>query len=156
MAIANGSTIDGSELYLAIAAPYANNLATDNARIAGAWQLGFDFVALASGTAAALRAQSFTVPDDDIELLDVGAYVEPGGPTAVYVVTLEGGPLVAPIAVAGAMDSAGGELARLSASSPPRHVLLRGATYRVTVTSSSASVGTVRVFAVLRSLPRRR
>lgn len=161
MTIANGSTILKADLDGAFSSRIADLRAAKRAGIvaAGVYQLAFDWPFLVdSGTPAsgAKLSQSFTVPDDDQELLALGAQVV--GQTGTYGLTLTG-PLVSPITLSETTTTDPDDFARYVANEggEPLQVLLRGATYTLTV-STDVVTNDAHLYAwlLLRCRPRRR
>lgn len=120
---------------------------------AGCHQVSFDWDGIASSTSSTLLAQTYTVGDDDQEVLAFGGYVD--GTSATYSITLTG-PLVESMTVN--LTSSTGDLSRYdSDGTKPLQVLLRGATYTLTASCSTASgTNRLRGFLVLRTRPRKR
>lgn len=126
---------------------------------AGVYQLPFDWDGVTSATASALLSQSFTIPDDDQELLVMGGAVS--GDAGDYSLTLTG-PLVAPISISATTTTDPEQIghylpeAGTVGDKNPLQVLLRGATYTLTVSAPATGTNRVRAFLLLRNRPRRR
>jgi hypothetical protein len=154
MTIANGSVIDGAELYTAL-----------NARVAGLvpqiesfyWHLNLDFEGFGSGTPLPLRQQRFTMPDD-MRLLAQSSINLESGVTGDFTFRLTG-PLTnfvfASFTGAGTGVVTTGFQASLGFGLDSLLVLLKGATYTATVTSSVSGLRTMRPALVFEGWRRR-
>lgn len=161
MTISNGSTILKTDLDGAFSSRIAALRAAKAAGVAaaGVYQLAFDWPLLVdAGTPVTddRLSQSFTIPDDDQELLAIGAQVE--GAAGTYGLRLTG-PLVSPIVLEEVTTSSFANLERYLGNNDghPLQMLLRGATYTLHVSTDVASGDvTVRAWLLLRLRPRKR
>lgn len=159
--ISNGSTILKSDLDGSFSTRIAALRAAKAAGVAaaGVYQLAFDWPLLVDAGVAVTDdrlAQSFTIPDDDQELLAIGAQVE--GAAGTYGLRLTG-PLVSPIVLEEVTTTSHADIERYLGNDDghPLQVLLRGATYTLTVsTDVAAGDATVRAWLLLRLRPRMR
>jgi hypothetical protein len=151
MTIANGSVIDGAELYAALNAR-VSSLQFDDPGQGVNYHLNLDFESFGSGTPLAFRQQRFTMPDD-MQVVSSRVSLEPG-PSGDFTVNFTG-PLTHPLglAITGAgtglvSTSVGTDLVpqNLGGSQKTLYiVLLKGATYTATVTSSVSGLRTMRI-----------
>jgi hypothetical protein len=157
MTIANGSAIDGAELYTALNARVAD-LASDSFRPLY-WHLVLDFESFGSGTPLALREQRFTMPDDMRLRAESRVSLEPGV-TGDFTFRLTG-PLTNPVSASITAAGTGVVTTTLNIADPGGTafssflMLLKGATYTATVTSSISSLRTMRPVLLFEGFARR-
>lgn len=142
--INNGNTITEADLEVAFGDGYVSSLEENNHRVAGSTQITWDFINAYSSTDSELLSASF-IPNDDFEVVAIGAYVATDG-TPTVTVSLSG-VLIEDISLTESL-SASDSMARYNASGDkPLQVLLKGATYTISVsTDQSSGVSTIKPF----------
>lgn len=156
MTISDGSTILAADLDTHFD-EHVSTLATQNKADVGLHQMNFDWELVTSATATEHLGHEFTVTDDDFELLNIGGVVT--GSAGTYTVTLGSGPLIEAVSVTVTLAASPAQLSRYNDGTKPRQVLLRGATYTMTLAQSglpAAGTNRVRAFLLLRTYRRRR